>query len=156
MSPRKIAYGGVAGVIGGLVLGIQLGIMGTLPMIGKMIGIPSATAGIFVHFGISALIGATFAVLLGRRGKTLVGGLIYGTLYGGVWWLLGPLTLMPLFLGMDLGVNWNLESAQEMLPGLWGHLVFGAILGFEYARLRRCAEGPRAVVRVDQPSVASR
>ena len=155
MSPRKIAYGGLAGVIGGLVFGIQLGMMGTLPMIGKMVGIPSAPVGFLVHLGISAAIGAAFAVLLGRRGKTLAGGTIYGTIYGGIWWLLGPLTLMPLFLGMDLGVNWNLEAVQKMLPGLWGHLVFGAILGFEYSRLRRCAEAPLVVVK-DQPSVASR
>ena len=53
-----------------------------------------------------------------------------------IWWLLGPLTLMPLFMGMGFGVNWNPGAATEMLPSLVGHLVYGAILGGLYARLR--------------------
>ena len=156
MNPRNVAYGGLAGLSGGLVFGILLWMMGTLPMIGKMVGIPSAAAGFLVHLGISAMIGAAFAVLLARRGRTRLGGLVYGTLYGGIWWILGPLTLMPLFLGMGLGVNWNLETVQKMLPGLWGHLAFGAVLGFAYAWLRQCAEGPCVVVKTDQPAAAHR
>ena len=43
---------------------------------------------------------------------------------------------MPLFMGMGFGVNWNPEAATEMLPSLVGHLIYGAILGGLYARLR--------------------
>ena len=52
-----------------------------------------------------------------------------------IWWLLGPLTLMPLFMGMGFAVNWNLEAATNMMPSLAGHLVYGAILGWTYAWL---------------------
>ena len=38
------------------------------------------------------------------------------------------LTLMPLFLGMGLGANWNLNAAQNMLPSLMGHVVFGLVI----------------------------
>jgi len=54
-----------------------------------------------------------------------------------MWWVLGPLTLMPLFMGMGLGVNWNLVAATKMLPSLMGHLIFGGILGIVYVWLQR-------------------
>ncbi len=60
----------------------------------------------------------------------------YGLLYGGAWWFLGPLTLMPLIMGMGLGVNWNASAAAQMLPSLVGHLVYGAILGVSYLWLK--------------------
>ncbi len=43
---------------------------------------------------------------------------------------------MPLFMGMGLGVNWNVAAAVAMLPSLVGHLMYGAILGTSYAWLR--------------------
>ena len=70
---------------------------------------------------------------------SIASGLRYGLLYGGAWWILGPLTLMPLFLGMGLGVNWNLTAAVNMLPSMMGHLIYGAILGLSYAALTRVA-----------------
>ena len=56
-----------------------------------------------------------------------------------IWWVLGPLTLMPLMMGMGLGVNWNLGAAQAMLPSLMGHVIFGLLLGFVYSRGENCA-----------------
>ena len=62
---RKILAGASSGVVGGLIFGLMMAKMGTLPMIGKMIGSPTVAAGWLVHLGISAAIGASFAVLLG-------------------------------------------------------------------------------------------
>ncbi len=127
----KGVYGGLAG---GLVFGVMMGWMGMLPMIGKMIGQPNALAGFLVHMVNSAIIGAGFAITLGRFARQLSSGLGIGLLYGGVWWLLGPLTLMPLFMGMGFGVNWNGTAAAAMVPSLVGHLIYGAILGVTYSR----------------------
>jgi len=106
-------------------------------MIGKMVGQPSAAVGFFVHLIISATIGVGFSITLGRYATDIGKGLGNGLLYGGVWWLLGPLTLMPLFMGMGLGVNWNLMAATKMMPSLMGHLMFGGILGIVYVWLQR-------------------
>ena len=65
-------------------------------------------------------------------------GLATGLLSGVVWWLLGPLTLMPLSMGMGLGVNWNLTAATNMLPSLMGHAIFGLVLGLVYSRGENC------------------
>jgi uncharacterized membrane protein YagU involved in acid resistance len=123
----------------------MMGMMGMLPMVGSLVGQPSAGVGFIVHIINSAIIGAGFALVLGSLASRIGSGLRWGLLYGGAWWLLGPLTLMPLFMGMGLGVNWNLEAAAKMMPSLVGHLVFGAILGVTYGALER-----RAVACVPQ------
>ena len=141
MNPRNISLGVYSGLAGGAVFGAMMGMMGMLPMIGKMVGQPSAAVGLLVHLINSAIIGAGFAVLFGRSVSGIGGGLRKGLLYGGWWWFLGPLTLMPLFMGMGLGVNWNTAAAVAMLPSLVGHLMYGAILGTSYAWLRERSGG---------------
>ena len=136
MNPRNILHGVTSGLAGGVVFGAMMGAMGMLPMIGKMVGYPTAVAGLLVHLINSAIIGAGFAVVFGRSVSGIGGGVSQGLVYGGFWWFLGPLTLMPLFMGMGLGVNWNAAAAVTMLPSLMGHLVYGAILGASFAWLR--------------------
>ncbi|MDA2913500.1 hypothetical protein MYX77_06015 [Acidobacteriia bacterium AH_259_A11_L15] len=136
MKLRNIKLGAYGGLAGGVVFGAMMAMMGMLPMIGKMVGHPSAVTGFLVHMVNSAIIGAGFAVVFGWLVSGTGRGLRYGLLYGGAWWLLGPLTLMPLLLGMGLGVNWNVTAASQMLPSLGGHLLYGSILGLSYAWLR--------------------
>lgn len=135
MNLKSIQHGAIAGIADGIVLGAMMSMMGMLPMIGQMVGSPTATAGFLVHLVISATIGGSFGLIF----RSLITGnatvLGYGTAYGATWWLLGPLTLMPLMMGMGLGVNWNATAAAAMFPSLVGHLIFGLILGFTYARL---------------------
>jgi hypothetical protein len=141
MNSRSLKLGALSGVLGGVVFGMMMGMMGMLPMIGQMVGVPTAAAGFLIHIVNSALIGAGFGVVFGRTANGIASGLSTGLLYGGAWWLLGPLTLMPLFMGMGLGVNWNIGAAQAMLPSLMGHLLYGAILGASYHLLGQRGAG---------------
>ena len=134
MNITSIKYGIYGGLAGGVVFGVMMGLMGMLPMIGSMVGIPSAWVGFGVHLAISATIGVTFGVALEATG--LRAGVWTGSVYGLAWWVLGPLTLMPLFMGMGLGVNWHMGAMAQAMPSLVGHLIFGSILGATYARLR--------------------
>ncbi len=136
MNARTLGRGVYGGLAGGVVFGAMMGMMGMLPMIGQMVGSPNAVAGFVVHMVNSAIIGAGFAIVFGKAANGLGAGLSAGLLYGGIWWLLGPLTLMPLFMGMGLGVNWNAAAAVAMLPSLAGHLVYGTILGAVFAMSR--------------------
>ncbi len=140
MRIQNISFGILGGLGGGAIFGAMMGMMGMLPMVGKMVGQPSATIGFILHMANSAIIGAGFGLVLGGLVAGIGSGLRYGLVYGAAWWLLGPLTLMPLFLGMGFGVNWNLIAATKMLPSLMGHLIYGAILGFSYGWLK-CREG---------------
>ncbi len=134
---RELKWGAYGGVAGGLIFGGMMGVMGMLPIIGSMIGQPTAAVGFVVHMVNSAIIGAGFAIVLGRFVSGTASGLGAGLAYGGAWWIMGPLTLMPLFMGMGFGVNWNAAAAAAMLPSLVGHLMFGSILGLVYTWLHR-------------------
>ena len=130
MNATSIRHGVYGGLAGGVVFGAIMGMMGMLPMIGSMVGIPSAWVGFVAHMIISAAIGGTFGVLLTVGDSP--GGVGPGLAYGFTWWILGPLTLMPFLMGMGLGVNWNVTAARQALPSLVGHLIFGGVLGATY------------------------
>lgn len=137
MNAKSLKLGVYGGLAGGAVFGAIMGMMGMLPMIGSMVGSPTVLAGAVVHLVNSAIIGAGFALLFGAFVRGISTGVVTGTAYGVGWWVLGPLTLMPLFMGMGLGVNWNAGAAASMLPSLMGHMVYGAVLGAAYAALRQ-------------------
>ncbi len=142
MSARELKLGAYGGFAGGLLFGAMMGMMGMLPMIGSMVGQPTAGVGFVLHMVNSVIIGAGFAVVLGRFVSGTSSGVGLGLAYGGVWWILGPLTLMPLFMGMGFGVNWSAAAAVAMLPSLVGHLMFGGVLGLVYTWLRHRDVGP--------------
>ena len=144
MSLKSIKHGVYSGLAGGVVFGAIMAMMGMLPMIGNMVGLPSAWVGFFVHMVISATVGGSFALVLNASG--LRGGVESGLVYGFAWWILGPLTLMPFFMGMGLGVNWNVAAMGQAMPSLMGHLIFGVILGVAYRWLQN---------RAGEPSVSS-
>ena len=145
MKARGILSGVVGGLAGGVVFGMMMAMMGVLPMIGKMVGHPSAVAGFAMHMMISAGIGASFAVLFGRVVNAARSGLLAGMFYGGAWWVLGPLILMPGMMGMGFGANLNVAAATAALPSLMGHLVYGVVLGLVHGWLARRAEADESI-----------
>ena len=153
---KKILAGAVSGIAGGLVFGMMMAKMGMLPMIGKMVGSPTVATGWLVHLMISTSIGASFAVVFGWLVSGRTSSIVFGTMYGTAWWLIGPLTLMPLFMGMGLGVNWNLAAAQNMLPSLMGHMIFGVVMGVTFDPvLRRLAKSRSTAARVRKEAEAA-
>ncbi len=57
MNLQSLKYGAYAGLVGGVVFGIMMGMMGMLPMIGQMVGSSSSLVGFLVHMVNSAIIG---------------------------------------------------------------------------------------------------
>ena len=94
------------------------------------LGVASESRG--VHLIISAVIGTGFVLTVTTIGRAHTAGVAAGLAYGLLWWVLGPLTLMPLFMGMGFGVNWTASAAVAAAPSLMGHLVFGGVLGATY------------------------
>lgn len=124
----------LGGLAGGVVFGVMMGMMGMLPMIGEMVGAPSAILGFLVHMMMSAGIGAGFGLFVGLflpDRAQIPAGLGYGAL----WWVLGPLTLMPWIMGMGFAANLNPAGMSASMPSLMGHLIYGGILGVVYHRL---------------------
>lgn len=121
---RKISAGVIGGIAGGLVFGALMAMMGMLPMIAMMVGSTSAVVGFVVHLVISILIGLGLTILLGSALLSYGRGAILGLLYGGLWWVLGPLLIMPMMMGMPVFV---VDAAA--LWSLMGHLIYGLVLG---------------------------
>lgn len=110
--------------------------MGMLPVIASMVGSNSAVVGFGVHLMISIVIGLGLTVVFGARLLTSYGrGALVGLAYGAIWWVLGPLVLMPAMMGMALfAIN------TGALMSLMGHLIYGVILGLVAVRVLKHRE----------------
>jgi len=132
---RRVIGGVVGGIAGGVVFGVLMGAMGMLPMVAGLVGSGSAAVGFGVHMVISAILGAGFGLVLGGLARSLGSGAALGLLYGAVWWVLGPLLLMPLIMGM--GPQFAAAFTTPVLMSLVGHLLYGATTGLVYAAVAR-------------------
>ena len=122
---QRVLAGVVGGVAGGAVFGMLMAVMGMLPMIAMMVGSDVAAVGFGIHMMISIVIGLGLTVLFGNLLLTgYLRGLIVGMVYGAVWWVLGPLVIMPVMMGMPL---FTVDSTA--LFSLMGHVIYGGILG---------------------------
>ncbi|WP_226759765.1 hypothetical protein, partial [Arthrobacter sp. SO3] len=100
---RRVMAGVSGGIAGGIVFGILMAMMGMLPVIASMVGSNSAVVGFGVHLMISVAIGLGLTVLFGNRLLTGYGrGALVGLGYGAIWWVLGPLMIMPVMMGMPV------------------------------------------------------
>jgi hypothetical protein len=135
---QPIVVAALAGIVGGIVFGMMMAMMmpNMLGMIGGLVGAPSL--GWLVHLVFSAIIGAGFGVALTVLGQTAVGwgGAIgLGLVYGFVWWILGPLLIMPTWMGM--GPQLGMAFSGDMLMSLMGHLIYGVVTGAVYKLIVR-------------------
>ena len=129
LSGRLLA-GAVGGLVGGVLFGVMMGAMGMLPMVAMLVKSESASVGFVVHAVISAVIGAGFGLTLGTKALSLQGAALWGTIYGIVWWVLGPLAIMPSLMGM--GPQFGMALSMPMLMSLVGHAIYGVAAGLTY------------------------
>lgn len=127
----SLSAGVVGGLAGGVLFGILMQMMNMLPMVAMLVGAESVAVGWLVHLAISALIGAGFGLLLGFRVTSVGSGVAFGAGYGALWWVLGPLLIMPAWLGMQTFML-NATTVQSLM----GHLLYGVVLGVVYAQMR--------------------
>lgn len=155
----KTGAGAIAGVVAGVVFGIMMQMM-TAPtpegdrvpvmmMVAQTVGSKSLIVGWLWHFFVSAFIGGTFALLFDNRIRGYGGGTGWGAAYGLVWWVLGGLIAMPILLGMPAFAPLQMPPMRPVAMGsLVGHLIYGAILGALYVKLRAGASKTEARVGV--------
>lgn len=136
VNSRLLWTGALAGIIGGIPFGIMMGMMGMMPMIGMLVRVDSALAGVFVHAAISAVTGAVYGSFAVRFPLTWQNAIVGGLLYGVIWWVLGALILMPALLGMFEMV---LVIGQMQWMSLLGHMIFGVVLALAFVWLSRRA-----------------
>ncbi len=136
----------MAGLAGGIVFGVMMQMMnaptpegGSMPMMAMVAMVVHSTSiavGWIYHLFNSAVIGILFAAFLGSRVTSNGSGVAWGAVWGVLWWVLGGLILMPLLLGMPAFASLKMPPMRPVAMGsLVGHLAYGVLLGFVYARL---------------------
>lgn len=146
---RNRAFAGVvAGIVAGVIFGFMMQMMSAptpdgrsmpmMAMVAQVVRSDSLVVGWLYHLFNSAVIGGIFGWLLGQRVAGRFGpGAGWGALYGVIWWILGGLILMPVFLGMPAFAPLTMAPMRPVAMGsLMGHLLFGVVLGTTFAWLR--------------------
>ena len=128
--PRAVGRGAAAGLVGGLVFTLVMVRIGFLPTVASFVGSDSELVGLLVHLVIAEIIGVSYGVLFRRQAFDQSAAIGWGVSYGFLWWILGPLTLAPVILGVTPA--WTVEAAAAAFPSLIGHLAYGAGLGLTF------------------------
>ncbi len=129
---KLVINGAIAGLAGGAVFGMMMGLMGMLPMVGMLVGQESAIIGLGVHMLISALIGAVYGVVAGKFALNATKAVVSGMINGVVWWVLGALILMPAMLGLTKMI-FVIEQTQWL--SLMGHIIYGVVTALVFIPL---------------------
>jgi uncharacterized membrane protein YagU involved in acid resistance len=146
-SGSKISKGIEAGLLAGIIFGIMMTVMsvptpdgGEAPMmrlVAMVVNSTNLTMGWFYHLFNSALIGALFGAFYDDKTYNYKQATGQGALYGFIWWVIGGLILMPLFMGKPIfGPLLNEMMRPMALASFMGHLIYGVVLGAVYVKLR--------------------
>ncbi len=125
-SLRSVGGGIVGSLFGGAAFTFVMIQVGVLPTIATILGGSGPLFGLLVHFLISVIIGAMYGLLFADQVDSYGGAIGWGTAYGLFWWVLGPITLLPLLLGKE-GVLSSGAALAAYPPSFLGHVAYGAI-----------------------------
>ena len=120
----SLRWGAAASLAGGLLFSLVMLATGALPKVAGLVGSSSPIVGFLVHMVISAIVGISYGGLFRHEAANLGSAVVWGFLYGFVWWILGPMTFMPILGGASF--TWTVQAAGATLPSLTGHLLYGA------------------------------
>lgn len=130
---QALIIGGLGGVIGSWVFVRGIEIAEFFPLVAGLMGSNAMMVGRILHYLIGTIIGLSFGLLFYRDVHGPGSGLVWGMSYGLLWWIIGPLTLLPWLLGFSSQPDWSLAAAQAVFPSLIAHLIYGAMVGLFYA-----------------------
>jgi hypothetical protein len=130
---RSLSWGALAGLAGGVVSSPVMIATGVLPKIAGLDTPLSLIRALLLHILVSAVIGMTFGLLFRRESSSLGLGVMWGWLFGVIWWYLGPMTFLPLLLTGE--IDWRVSAASALLPSLMAHLIYGATTALAFLSL---------------------
>lgn len=120
---RRAGAGVLGGLAGGIVFGMLMAMMGMFTMIAMMMGSNSPWVGVGIHLMISMVYGLVLTLFFSRFlhswGRATLAGIVYGVIL----WVIGPLLVMPLMLGMPV-----FGFSATVMMSLMGHMIYGILL----------------------------
>ncbi len=133
--PRAILGGALAGIAGGWVFGRWMEQVNFYALIASLFGSTSNAAGNALHYLFAAFVGANFGIWFQRDLRGYGSSMAWGMAYGIFWWFLGPLTILPLWMGRPL--DWSYVHASAEFGPLIGDIITGVIIGLIYYLIDR-------------------
>lgn len=127
---QSLIIGAFSGLLGSWVFAWGIDRNAFYPIVAQLVGAESMMIGRTLHYVIGTVIGISFGLLFQRDAQRPGVGLLWGINYGLLWWVIGPLTLMPWLLGVRQPVVWSLNVAQNFVASLIAHLLYGALVGY--------------------------
>ncbi|MFZ3579055.1 hypothetical protein [Virgibacillus sp. DJP39] len=115
---ETLRFGVYGGIIGGVLFGFMMQSMGQIEMIASMAGSKSLAVGWIVHMIISVIFGLGFGFLATVKMHLFLLSILYGIII----WIIGPLVMMPLMMGM--GTNFANALQPEQLMSLGTHIFY--------------------------------
>ena len=94
----------------------------TVPVTG-LAGLSATGPGVLLHLALASLLGAGLGASFRYESTSHAATMSAGVLYGLLAWIIGPLTLKPLFDGAS--PSWSVEAATTAFPSLVGHMLYG-------------------------------
>ena len=134
---RAVFIGGFGGLCGSWVFVRGIEAAEFYPLVAGIMDSDSLVLGQVLHYAIGAIIGVSFGLLFHQDVQGAGSGLVWGMNYGLLWWIIGAMTLMPLFLGMKGQPDWSLAAARAAFPSLVAHMLYGALVGLLYASINK-------------------
>lgn len=130
MVGRGIALGGASGLVSGVASGVILHFLWALVPLPLLVARPpSVVGGWVVHLVISVVTGAMFGAVVAPLRLSGRGLLVAGMLTGIALFLLGPVTLVP----VAIGLRPQFPVLDRWLKVSAAYLTFGAVLGVAYS-----------------------
>ncbi|HUA86787.1 MAG TPA: hypothetical protein VMB85_23180 [Bryobacteraceae bacterium] len=130
-----LQWGALAGLAGGLVSAPIMFATGVLPRATGPGGALSNVIGLTVHMLIGAVLGMSYGILFRDEAPNAGWGFLWGSVFGTMWWYLGPMTLLPLLLTGEC--DWSNDAASQLLPSLLGHVVYGGVTALAFYAVER-------------------
>ena len=144
----NVAWGGVAGLVGGLVSGWA----GAATDVDGLLGLELSALGFVFHISVAIGAGALFGSLFRYQPRGYAALISNSLLYALLLWIVGPLTLAPLLIGD--APTWSAIEAQTAFSTLINHLLYGGLTGLSlyiavtlHLRRRPALQAPRVVAR---------
>lgn len=134
---QAIIIGGLGGLIGSWVFVRGIETAQFFPLVAGLMGSNSMLIGRILHYVIGTIIGISFGLLFQRDVRGAGSGLVWGLSYGLTWWVVGPLTLLPLLLGHATNLDWSLAAGRAAFASLIAHMLYGAMVGLIYALINK-------------------
>ncbi|WP_422933054.1 hypothetical protein [Sinomonas sp. P47F7] len=132
---RRAVAGVLGGLAGGIVFGVLMVMMGMFTTIAVMVGSNSPWVGAGIHLMISIVYGLVLTLFFSRFLHSWGRGSLAGIVYGVILWVIGPLLVMPLMLGMPV-----FGFSVTVMLSLMGHMIYGLLLALVALRMLKTAK----------------